>query len=72
MKRAKLREVRARLRQLGCAQIPFGKGSHETWRTPGGRNVVLSGKYANDEVSVGVLGKVEKALKLEGKTLWDN
>lgn len=64
-------ELEARLTRAGCARLSRGSTSHVKWRTPRGRLVVTSGKRSGGDVSPGVLAKIERALRSEGRTLDD-
>jgi len=64
-------ELEARLARVGCARLARGSTSHVRWRTPRGQLIVTSGKRTGGDVSPGVLAKIERALRSEGRSLDD-
>lgn len=62
------KDLCAHLRAIGCAPARW-KGSHEIWRTPAGRSLVVpqgSGRRGGDVLSSGVMLTVRRVLREEG------
>lgn len=56
-----VREALQKLRALGAVPLRQ-KGSHQVWRLPNGRTVVLVVNHVSDPISRIVRAKVERAL----------
>ena len=64
-----VREIVARLREVGCVPLRSPGSSHETWSTPAGRSFTIVVNHRSDPVSRGVFHKVRRALRDEGVEL---
>lgn len=68
----KYRVLTKKLEALGCTlDRASGSTSHKIWHTPGGKAIVISGKYRNGDVTAGILGVIKRILKAEGLSLED-
>lgn len=62
----KIRDLIKRLKELNCVPLRM-KGSHQTWRTPGGTGTfVLTVNNPGVPAAEVILSKVRRALKNEG------
>lgn len=62
----KIRDLIKRLKELNCVPLRT-KGSHQTWRTPGGTGTfVLTVNHPEVPAADVVLSKIKRALKNEG------
>lgn len=64
-----VRELVARLRELGCQPVRSSGSSHEVWSTSGGVMLVLVVKHRADHVSQAVLKTCVRTLRREGLEL---
>lgn len=62
----KVRSVIRLLRRCGCYRVRQGRGSHEVWRTPGGRRITLVTNHANNDLSPVILRNTLRTLAQEG------
>ena len=68
MRNFKVRKVIKALRAVGCVPVRT-RGSHQSWRTPGGAGLVIVVNHLGASVSRTVLSSVRRVLRAEGLTL---
>lgn len=61
----KVRDLQSVLRDLGCEVVGM-EGSHQKWRTLGGKIFTIVANHRNDPVSRCVVTSVAQALETEG------